>query len=148
MTCLVTTYRLHLNSSDYRDSCFVKWFMASFCIASYGWANPGTIVPYTCIRIVYGCFNVSCVTTQKLALNHVTQQPSLVWGIQFLVVTCDQARHGTRQYSNQTRKWLIVVFVILSVDFNSSAFYLYNIGEITRLHYMILCRKISFKSDY
>ena len=33
MTCLVTSYRLHLNNSSHiRDSCYVKWFGASLCI--------------------------------------------------------------------------------------------------------------------
>ena len=53
---IVTVYHLHLNSSDYRDSCYVKWFRASLCIATSWWANPSTIVTCTHpFRIVYGC---------------------------------------------------------------------------------------------
>ena len=31
--CLITSYHLNLNSSDYRDSCYVTWFGASFCFS-------------------------------------------------------------------------------------------------------------------
>ena len=72
MTCLITSYHLNLNSSDYRDSCYVKWFGASFCIATSRWANPSTIVTYTSIQNCVWVFIVSYVTTQKRAPNHLT----------------------------------------------------------------------------
>ena len=40
MKCLVIKYRLHLISSDYRDSCYVKWFGASLLHSNLQMSKP------------------------------------------------------------------------------------------------------------
>ena len=64
MTCLVTMYRVHLNSTDHRDSCYVIWFRASLCKTTSRWADPDTIVPNTSIQNCLRVFTISNIITQ------------------------------------------------------------------------------------
>ena len=41
--CLITSYHLNLNSSDYRDSCYVTWLGASFCVLGK-YRNQGLLI--------------------------------------------------------------------------------------------------------
>ena len=42
MTCLITSYLLNLNSSEYRDSCYVTWLGSSFCLVTKETMNTHT----------------------------------------------------------------------------------------------------------
>ena len=74
ITCFVTMYRLHLNSSDYRDSYYVKWFEASLCVdvTISRRPNPCPILPFTSIQNYVWVFTVSYVNTHKFAPNPVS----------------------------------------------------------------------------
>ena len=67
-----------------------------------------------CNVICYGRPWVSFFVSTKLSKSlpessDILATVAIVWRTQILVVTCDLARHCTRQYSNITRKWLIAV---------------------------------------
>ena len=111
MTCLITSYHLNLNSPDYRDSCYVTWFGASFCIATF----RQTLVTlchtlsfkklFVCVHRLLRNYAKACPESCDITLTLATV--SKVWWNQIQVVTCDQTRQCTRQYPNLTRQWLI-----------------------------------------
>ena len=72
MTCLVTMYRLHLNSSDYRDSCNVKRFGAILITCLQKW------VAKMCDSWQIGHFVV-----RAIMLNPIPR-----WAVTFIYFVC------------------------------------------------------------
>ena len=100
MTCLVTMYRLHLNSSDYRDSCYVKWFGGKLCVVTSRCAIHIHSELFMGVHRLLRNYRKACPESSHIAAVSSLRNLNIS-------VTSDKARHRTRQYSNQTRKCLI-----------------------------------------
>ena len=126
ITCLVTTCCLSLNSSNYRDSFYVKWFGASFCIATSRWADPGSIVKYIHSEL--------CMSVHHLLRNFAEDCPKscdiatvlIVWGIHSEL--CMSVHHLLRNFAEDCPKScdIATVLIVWGIRYKWSSSWLYQ----------------------